>query len=180
MNVEIVDYQLENLFELLKANPDSLKVLDYELSFRTRNRAARLRSRIAEPMPAASLKPVNIESAAEITPPANHTATVVTLPRKPSHRTTSTQEPPEPSMDIGIPHRWILANRHQSQSLRMQTSQRPFSPHGLRWKRCLRKPIVALRTSWLETGAALPVCWLLASLGRSENAHDRSDSFIIR
>ncbi|HTD13848.1 MAG TPA: hypothetical protein VK673_01650 [Chthoniobacterales bacterium] len=24
--------QLENLFELLKANPDSLKVLDYELS----------------------------------------------------------------------------------------------------------------------------------------------------
>ena len=40
--------QLETLFEQLKTNPDSLKVLDYELSFRTTNRAAKLRSRIAE------------------------------------------------------------------------------------------------------------------------------------
>ena len=39
--------QLETLFEQL-TNPDSLKVLDYELSFRTTNRAAKLRLRIAE------------------------------------------------------------------------------------------------------------------------------------
>src|SRR5260370_17581193 len=40
--------QLERLFEQLKTNADSLKFLDYELSFRTTNRAAKLRSRVAE------------------------------------------------------------------------------------------------------------------------------------
>ena len=40
--------QLERLFEQLRTNPDSLKFLDYELSFRTTNRAAKLRSRVAE------------------------------------------------------------------------------------------------------------------------------------
>ena len=51
--------ELERLFEQLKTNPDSLKVLDYELKFRTRNRAAKLRSRIAEVVAAVSFKPLD-------------------------------------------------------------------------------------------------------------------------
>jgi len=51
--------QLETLFERLKTNPDSLKVLDYELKLRTTNRAVKLRSRIADAVAAVSFKPVN-------------------------------------------------------------------------------------------------------------------------
>ena len=39
--------QLEELFEQLKADPNSLRALDFELSFRTTNRAAKLRSKVA-------------------------------------------------------------------------------------------------------------------------------------
>ncbi len=105
--------QLERLFEQLKTNADSLKFLDYELSFRTTNRAAKLRSRVAETL-----------------------GRRTTLTREQSEVLTGTPVPPP--MDLGeLPSIPI--------PLRMQTSQQPFSRHGPRWKRCLRKPTVGLK-----------------------------------
>jgi hypothetical protein len=78
--------QLETLFEQLKTNPDSLKVLNYELSFRTTNRAAKLRLRIAEVLAA-------VAAVAERATPSTE------LGRK----ANSAQEQSEPSMSAAVP-----------------------------------------------------------------------------
>ena len=139
--------QLERLFEQLKTNPDSLKFLDYELGFRTTNRAAKLRSRVAETL---------------------------------GGRTTLTREQSEVLTGTPVPQPVDLGELPQSQSLRIQTSQQPSSGHGPPWRRCLRKPTVDLKIWRLETEAVLSIYRPLAFPGRSENAHGRNDSFIIR
>jgi hypothetical protein len=88
--------QLETLFEQLKANPESLKVLDHELSFRATNRAAKLRSRVAEVMAAVSFKRVKAVGADGGTPSTDHTAPVVPLPETLGCRTTLTREQSKP------------------------------------------------------------------------------------
>jgi hypothetical protein len=84
--------QLETLFEQLKTNPDSLKILDYELSFRTTNRAAELRLRIAEVLAAVSFKRVNAT-----------VADGATSSTEPGRRPTSAKEQSEPlTSDRGV------------------------------------------------------------------------------
>jgi hypothetical protein len=136
--------QLETLFEQLKANPDSLKVLDYELSFRTTNRAAKLRLRIAEVLVTVSFKQVNAAVADGATPAT-----------EPGRKPTPAQEqsgpspktPVPPPMDLGeLPSILVPQNANQPaailaawtalEALSPQTYSRPEASGGWRPELC--------------------------------------------
>lgn len=100
--------QLEELFER-KADPDFLKALDFELSLRTTNRAAKLRSRVAQVLQTLSIKPENAVGAGGYTSSTDHSISAVPFSEKPGWRTNLTQGQSEalksttapPPMDLG-------------------------------------------------------------------------------
>jgi hypothetical protein len=84
--------QLEELFERLKEDPDFLKALDFELSLRTTNRAAKLRSRVREVPQTLSIKLGNAVGADGYTSSTDHSISAVPFSEKPGWRTNLTRE----------------------------------------------------------------------------------------
>jgi hypothetical protein len=95
--------QLEELFEQLKADPNSLRALDFELSFRTTNRAAKLRSKVAAILAAISIKPDTAVVADGGTSSTDHSTSAVAFSEKRGSRTDLTQGRPGPLKSTPVP-----------------------------------------------------------------------------
>ena len=172
--------QLEELFELVKSDSIPLKALDFELSFRTTNRAAKLRSRVAEALAAISIKRGRAAGADGDTSSAGHSTSAVAFPEDRGSRTNLTQKQSEalknrsvpPPVDLGeFPSIPIPQNANEPVAiLAAWTALEALSP----------QTIAALRISWPEIGAVSPVFRPLDPLGRSENVHGRNDSCTIK
>ena len=102
--------QLEGLFEQIRSDQRILHILNHELSFRTTDRAAKLRVRVADAAAAVSIKQVDVAGVGRVRTSADRPASVITFPKSPNRQSVPVQKQPEVSIRIPVPPRINLGD----------------------------------------------------------------------